>query len=227
MQASTGRVALVTGAAVGIGRATALALAREGADVAVHCHASTDEAANVASEMVEALGRRAVVVQADLTRHDEVTRTVAAVDAALGPIDILNNAGGLLARRPMIDMSEAFFRDVMDVNVLSMFLCCQAVAPGMIARKAGAIVNLTSLAAHNGGGPGASVYAAAKAAVLALTKAYRRNRAARHSRQRGVARADRRHAVPHHLHQPRGVCRHGEDDPARAGRRARRLAWRR
>jgi 3-oxoacyl-[acyl-carrier protein] reductase len=98
---------------------------------------------------------------------------VSATNAALGRIDILvNNAGGLLARHPMVDMSEAFFRDVMDVNVVSMFLCCQAVAPGMIARKAGAIVNLTSLAAHNGGGPGASVYAAAKAAVLTLTKAY-------------------------------------------------------
>jgi 3-oxoacyl-[acyl-carrier protein] reductase len=60
----------------------------------------------------------------------------------------------------------------MDVNVLTTFLCCQAVAPGMIARKRGAIINLTSLAAHNGGGPGASVYAAGKAAVLTLTKAY-------------------------------------------------------
>jgi 3-oxoacyl-[acyl-carrier protein] reductase len=60
----------------------------------------------------------------------------------------------------------------MNVNALTTFLCCQAVAPGMIARGSGAIVNLTSLAAHNGGGPGASVYSAAKAAVLALTKAY-------------------------------------------------------
>jgi 3-oxoacyl-[acyl-carrier protein] reductase len=69
-------------------------------------------------------------------------------------------------------MGEAFFHDVMNVNALTTFLCSQAVAPGMIARGSGAIVNLTSLAAHNGGGPGASVYSAAKAAVLALTKAY-------------------------------------------------------
>jgi 3-oxoacyl-[acyl-carrier protein] reductase len=69
-------------------------------------------------------------------------------------------------------MTEAFFHDVMNVNALTTFLCCQAVAPGMIARHQGAIINLTSLAAHNGGGPGASVYSAAKAAVLTLTKAY-------------------------------------------------------
>lgn len=172
MQPLTGRVALVTGAAVGIGRATALALARDGADVALHCHASTDAAADVARD-IEALGRRALIVPADLTRGEEVTRTVDAVLAEFGQIDILvNNTGGLLARHALVDMPEAFFRDVLDVNVVTTFLCCKAVAPGMIARRTGAIVNLTSLAAHNGGGPGASIYAASKAAVLTLTKAY-------------------------------------------------------
>jgi len=172
MQPLTGRVALVTGAAVGIGRATALAIARDGADVALHCHASTDAAADVARD-IEALGRRALIVPADLTRGEEVTRTVDAVLAEFGQIDILvNNTGGLLARHALVDMPEAFFRDVLDVNVVTTFLCCKAVAPGMIARRTGAIVNLTSLAAHNGGGPGASIYAASKAAVLTLTKAY-------------------------------------------------------
>jgi 3-oxoacyl-[acyl-carrier protein] reductase len=90
-----------------------------------------------------------------------------------GRIDVLvNNAGGLLGRHSLPEMPEAFFHDVMNVNALTTFLCCQAVAPGMIAQGSGAIVNLTSLAAHNGGGPGASAYSAAKAAVLALTKAY-------------------------------------------------------
>jgi len=98
---------------------------------------------------------------------------VGGAHARFGRIDILvNNAGGLLGRHGVADMPEAFFHDVMNVNVLTTFLCCQAAAPGMIARHSGAIVNLTSLAAHNGGGPGASAYAAAKAAVLALTKAY-------------------------------------------------------
>lgn len=172
MSQVTGQVALVTGAEVGIGRATALALARAGADVAVHYFSNEAGAADVARD-IEALGRRAAVFQGDLTRSAEVRRTVSGAQAHFGRIDILvNNAGGLLGRHALVDMPEAFFHDVMNVNALTTFLCCQAVAPGMIARRAGVIVNLTSLAAHNGGGPGASVYAAAKAAVLTLTKAY-------------------------------------------------------
>jgi 3-oxoacyl-[acyl-carrier protein] reductase len=168
----TGKVALVTGAEVGIGRATAVALAERGADVAVHYYSTESGAAGVVSDITR-LGRRALAFQADLTRRDEVLRTVCAAESAFGRIDILvNNAGGLLGRHPLVEMPEAFFHQVMDVNVLTTFLCSQAVAPGMIARKGGAIVNLTSLAAHNGGGPGASVYAAAKAAVLTLTKAW-------------------------------------------------------
>lgn len=170
----TGRVALVTGAEAGIGRATAVALARRGADIAVHYYCTKTGPSSVVRE-IEELGRRALVFQADLTRREEVARTVCAAEAALGGIDVLvNNAGGLVGRHPLVEMSEEFFHDVMNVNVLTTFLCSQAVAPGMIARKRGAIINLTSLAAHNGGGPGASVYAAAKAAVLTLTKAWAR-----------------------------------------------------
>lgn len=172
MSGLTGRVALVTGAEVGIGRATAMALAQDGADVAVHYYSSETGAKEVV-QAIEALGRRAAIFQADLTKSAEVTRTVQAAEGRFGRIDILvNNAGGLVGRHALVDMTEAFFNDVMNVNVLTTFLCCQAVAPGMIARRQGAIINLTSLAAHNGGGPGASVYSAAKAAVLTLTKAY-------------------------------------------------------
>jgi 3-oxoacyl-[acyl-carrier protein] reductase len=172
MSQLNGQVALVTGAEVGIGRATALALARAGADVAVHYYADAAGAAEAARE-IEALGRRAATFGADLTKRAEVTRAVGDAQAHFGRIDVLvNNAGGLLGRHSLTEMSEAFYHAVMDVNVLTTFLCCQAVAPGMLARGSGAIINLTSLAAHNGGGPGASVYSAAKAAVLALTKAY-------------------------------------------------------
>ena len=172
MSQLNGQAALVTGAEVGIGRATALALARAGADVAVHFYADEAAAGEVVRE-IESLGRRAAAFGADLTRSAEVTRAVGGAQARFGRIDILvNNAGGLLGRHSLPEMPEAFFHDVMNVNALTTFLCCQAVAPGMIARGSGAIVNLTSLAAHNGGGPGASAYAAAKAAVLALTKAY-------------------------------------------------------
>ena len=167
-----GRVALVTGAEVGIGRATAIELARLGADVVAHYYSSEVGPESVVHD-VTALGRRAVPVRADLTHGDEVARVFAEAERALGGVDILvNNAGGLIGRCALVDMTEAFYRQVMDVNVLTTFLCCQAAARGMIARKRGAIVNITSLAAHNGGGPGASVYAASKAAVLTLTKAY-------------------------------------------------------
>lgn len=172
MSGLTGRVALVTGAEVGIGRATALALATDGADVAVHYY-SDEAGARDAAQAIETLGRRAAIFQGDLTKHADVARVVRGAEAHFGRVDILvNNAGGLLGRQPLVEMTEVFFHDVMNVNVLTTFLCCQAVAAGMIARRHGAIVNLTSLAAHNGGGPGASVYAAAKAAVLTLTKAY-------------------------------------------------------
>jgi 3-oxoacyl-[acyl-carrier protein] reductase len=157
---------------VGIGRATALALARAGADVAVHFYADEAGAAGAVRE-IASLGREAAAFGGDLTRGADVARVVGGALARFGRLDILvNNAGGLLGRHGVADMPEAFFHDVMNVNVLTTFLCCQAAAPGMIARGSGAIVNLTSLAAHNGGGPGASAYAAAKAAVLALTKAY-------------------------------------------------------
>jgi 3-oxoacyl-[acyl-carrier protein] reductase len=172
MNGLAGKVALVTGAEVGIGRATALALARDGADIAVHYYAS-ESGAREAVRAIEALGRQAAVFQGDLTKSADVARVTGGAAARFGRIDILvNNAGGLLGRHSLTDMPEAFFHDVMNVNALTTFLCCQAVAPGMIARHSGAIVNLTSLAAHNGGGPGASAYSAAKAAVLALTKAY-------------------------------------------------------
>ncbi len=174
MSGLAGQVALVTGAEVGIGRATALALARDGADVAVHYFRDATGAEDVARE-IAAMGRRAATFRGDLTKQADVARVVEGAVAALGRVDILvNNAGGILGRHPLVDMTEEFYHAVLDVNVLTTFLCCRAVAPGMIERRHGAIVNLTSLAAHNGGGPGASIYSAAKAAVFALTKAYGR-----------------------------------------------------
>ena len=212
-----GKVALVTGAEVGIGRAAAVALAARGADIAVHYYSSENGASGVVGE-ITTLGRRALAFPADLTRRDEVVRTVCAAESAFGRIDILvNNAGGLIGRHPLVEIPEEFFHQVMDVNVLTAFLCTQAVVPGMIARKGGAIVNLTSLAAHNGGGPGASVYAAAKAAVLAAHQGVGAGAcAARHPRERGVAGPHRRHAVPQHVHQARGLRGGGQDHPARA-----------
>ena len=101
-----------------------------------------------------------------------MTSLVAAVTARFGAIDILvNNAGDLIERKPLLEMSDELFQAVMSVNVTSTFLMCRAVAAGMVTRKRGAIVNMSSLAAWNGGGPGAGAYAAAKGAVVSLTKA--------------------------------------------------------
>ena len=187
MSGLTGRVAIVTGGGTGIGRAAAIALARDGADVAVHYHLNEADA-HEAARAIEALGRRAVVLQADLTMSADVTRTVSAAEREFGRVDILvNNAGGIVGRHPLVEITEAFFHDVMNVNVLSTVLCSQAVAPGMIARHQGAIVNLTSLAAHNGGGPGASIYAASKAAVQTLTKAWAKELAPHGIRVNAVA----------------------------------------
>jgi 3-oxoacyl-[acyl-carrier protein] reductase len=163
----TGKVALVTGGGTGLGRAIAEALGARGATVAVHYFKSREGAQALSA----ALGGRSAAFQADLTSGDQARELMRQVDAQLGPIDILvNNAGDLIERRSLLEMSEAMFRQVIDVNLTSTFLCCQAVVPSMIARGSGAIVNMSSLAAHNGGGPGAFAYAAAKAAIIALTK---------------------------------------------------------
>jgi len=167
MTSLNGRIALVTGASGGIGRATAIELARRGARVAVHYFRHREGA-----EQTLATAGSGAVFGADLRRLDEARRLVAEVERDLGPIDVLvNNAGDLIERKPLTEMSEALFRDVMDTNVMSAFFCSQAVAAGMIARKRGAIVTLASLAAWNGGGPGALAYCAAKGAIVSFSKA--------------------------------------------------------
>jgi 3-oxoacyl-[acyl-carrier protein] reductase len=168
------KVALVTGASGGIGRATAIELARRGANVAVHYFRSQDGAEETA-RLVRETGREAFVCSGNAARQHEVRALVEAVTKRFGRIDILvNNAGDMLGRKPLLEISAEHWRDVMDVNATSTLFCTQEVAPGMIARKGGAIVNMSSLAAQNGGGPGAGAYAAAKAAVMCLTKALAR-----------------------------------------------------
>ena len=164
-------VALVTGGGAGLGRACALTLGSRGARVAVHYMKSRDGAEGVVAAL-NAAGAEAQSFQGDLTRAADVTTLVDAVTGRFGAIDILvNNAGDLMARTPLLEMSEEFFRAVIDVNLTSAFLMCRAVGAGMVARKRGAIVNMSSLAAWNGGGPGAGAYSAAKGAVISLTKA--------------------------------------------------------
>ena len=164
-------VALVTGAGAGLGRACALALGRRGARVAVHYHKSRAGADETVAELRND-GVEAESFQGDLTKAADVSALVDAVVSRYGAIDVLvNNAGDLIERRPILDMSEEFFHAVMNVNVTSAFLMSRAVGAGMVARRSGTIINMASLAAWNGGGPGAGIYATAKGAIVSFTKA--------------------------------------------------------
>jgi 3-oxoacyl-[acyl-carrier protein] reductase len=165
----TGKVAVVTGGGRDIGRAIASSLARSGAAVAINYLSSAAHAASTVAEIVNA-GGRAIAVQADVTRAADVERLVSETRAAFGDtIDILvNNAGGLVARKKIEEMDEAFWDQVIALNLKSVFLVTKAVLPHM--REGGAIVNLASLAARDGGGGGAIAYSSSKGAVLTMTR---------------------------------------------------------
>jgi 3-oxoacyl-[acyl-carrier protein] reductase len=164
-------VALVTGASGGIGLAAALELGRRGADVAVHYHRN-EKGATEAVRQLEALGRRAASFKGDLSRKDDARALVEAVVRHFSRIDLLvNNAGDLVERQPLAEMSEALWHQVIDLNLSSVFFVTQAAAPAMVERKRGVVVNVSSVAAHNGGGPGALAYAASKGGLMSLTKA--------------------------------------------------------
>jgi 3-oxoacyl-[acyl-carrier protein] reductase len=162
--------ALVTGAAHGIGRAIALALAEAGADVAVHYGHSADEAEKTAAE-ITALGRRAKTFAGDVRDSTQVNTFVADAVEFLGGLDVLvTNAGHLVGRSPVADMTDEHWHSVIDVNLSSTFYTCRA-ALSSLAASGGRIVTMASVAAHNGGGPGAVAYGAAKAGVVGFTKA--------------------------------------------------------
>ncbi|MBI3989979.1 MAG: 3-oxoacyl-ACP reductase FabG [candidate division NC10 bacterium] len=163
-----GRVALVTGGGRGIGRATCLALAREGADVAV-CDIDLASAESVAKE-VEALGRKALAIRADVSQKADVTAMVARVTEAFGKIDILVNNAGVIRDAMLHKMTEEAFDQVIAVHLKGAWLCCQAVMEGMRERRFGKIINLSSLSGKVGN-IGQTNYSAAKAGIVGLTKA--------------------------------------------------------
>lgn len=166
----TNKVALVTGAGLGIGQACAVALAHHGADVAINYFTSA-EGAQATQQSVQALGRRALVVQADVAKEDQVAAMVEAVESGLGPIDILINNAGWSRMQALEEIDEAAWDEVIAVNLKSVFLVTRAVLPGMRERGWGRIVNVSSGAAQMGGMRGIH-YTAAKGGVDALTRAY-------------------------------------------------------
>ncbi|MDF2383526.1 3-oxoacyl-ACP reductase FabG [Nostoc ellipsosporum NOK] len=163
------KVAIVTGGGRDIGKSVSLQLAAEGARVAVN-YRSGAEAAQATVAEIEAAGGTAILVQADVTKPEEVSRLVAETVAAFGQrVDVLVNvAGGMVARKTLADMDEAFFDQVMELNLKSAFLVTKAVLPHL--GEGSAIVNLSSLAGRDGGGPGASIYATAKGALMTFTR---------------------------------------------------------
>jgi 3-oxoacyl-[acyl-carrier protein] reductase len=166
----TGRIAVVTGGARGIGRAVALALAEAGADLAVNYVARAAEADAVA-ETIRKLGRRGLTVRADVSDGAAVKGMLESIARELGPPDVLINNAGIALRRGLDDLTEAEFDRTIAVNLKSAFLCAQAVLPGMRARRWGRIVNISSGAARGAGMIGVH-YNASKAGMEGLTRGY-------------------------------------------------------
>ncbi len=165
-----GKVALVTGASRGIGRACALALAGRGADVAVNCQSRIEAAQEVVAE-IRAMGRRGVVCPADVSMATEVEHMVEEARATLGEVDILVANAGVAVPRTIEAVTEADFEAALAVNLKSAFLCAQAVVAGMRQRRFGRLVFISSVAAQRGGIVGPH-YAASKAGLHGLAHFY-------------------------------------------------------
>lgn len=167
-----GKVVLITGASTGIGAAAARAFAGLGCRIVVHYNASQAAAAAVAADCIAA-GAEAALVAGDVTRPDAVRGVVAESLARFGRIDVLvNNAGGLVRRLPIADYTAEHIAAVLALNVTQVALFMHEVVPGMRARGHGNVINVASLAARNGGGPGAVLYAGAKGFVATATRGW-------------------------------------------------------
>ncbi len=162
------QIALVTGGSRGIGRATALAFAAEGADIAF-CHLHDDAKANDTAAEIEALGRRAMHRSVDVSDIAAGRAFAATVEATFGPVDILFNNAGMNIRKPFEAYTEQEFDSILDVHVKGMFFMAQALYPAMVARGRGCIINVASQRALKGA-VNASVYSAAKAAIIGFTR---------------------------------------------------------
>jgi 3-oxoacyl-[acyl-carrier protein] reductase len=181
------KVILVTGASTGIGAAAARAFGTVGARVAVHYHASEDAARGVAAD-IETAGGAAALFRADMMVEGDPARLVDAVHRHYGRIDVLvNNAGNVFDRKPFAAWSDAEFDAILRLNVRSVVAMCRAIIGVFRAQGGGNIINVTSIAARNGGGPGVVLYAATKGFVSTLTRGLAKEFVADHVRVNGVA----------------------------------------
>jgi len=166
----TKHIALVTGASRGIGKAIALALAKEGADIAVNYRQQCEAAEYVAAE-VKDLGCRCITVQADVSDSAQIARLFTQIERNLGTVDILVNNAGIASALSPEQVTEADWHETIRVNLTSVFLVTQRALPAMRKKKWGRIINLSSVAAQYGGIVGPH-YSASKAGILGLTRSY-------------------------------------------------------
>jgi 3-oxoacyl-[acyl-carrier protein] reductase len=182
------KVVLITGASTGIGRATALAFAREGAKIVANYRGNKTDAESLVAT-IQANGGEAIAIQADAGKSADVQRLFDTVAKTFGGrLDILfNNAGRWMDRIPTTDCTEQLWDDIFNTNVKSAFLCCRAAIPVMQKQQRGVIINTGSVAGHTGGGGGTLAYAASKAAVHTMTRSLAKELAKSGIRVCGVA----------------------------------------
>lgn len=173
----TGKVALVTGASRGIGQATAVELAKAGADIIVN-YIGSETVAQETVDKIESLGRKALKIKADVSNADEVQAMVEEAHAAFGHIDILVNNAGITRDGLLIRMKDSDWDDVLNINLKGVYLVSKAVAKIMVKQRAGRIINMTSVSGVTGN-VGQANYAAAKAGVIGFTKTCAKELAAR------------------------------------------------
>lgn len=180
-----GKAAIVTGASRGIGRAIALALANEGARVAVNYSGSREKAEEVVRQIVDA-GGNAFAIQADVSNADDVKAMVEATLKAFGSVDLLVNNAGITRDNLLMRMKEDEWDDVININLKGVYLCTKGVTRQMMKQRSGKIVNLASIVGVSGN-PGQANYVAAKAGVIGLTKTTAKELASRHINVNAVA----------------------------------------
>lgn len=188
MEDLKGKTALVTGASTGIGAAVARAYAARGVRVAVHYNRSAGPANEVVAA-ITAAGGEAFALQGDVRDTEAIRRVVRETIARWGAIDILvNNAGSLVKRVPIAEFDDALFDDVLHINARSVLAFCREVVPLMRTQgRGGSIINVSSVAARHGGGPGAYLYAGAKGFVSTATRGLAKELAADRIRVNAVA----------------------------------------
>jgi 3-oxoacyl-[acyl-carrier protein] reductase len=183
-----GKVVLVTGGGSGIGAAIAEAFGAHGARIGIHYHSSDEKVVSGIIKRIRLAGGDAFSLHADFSSSQAVADTVKQVAKYFGRLDILiNNAGSMLARRPLEEMTDDFIGQVFNLNARSVVTACHTVLPIFTHQGSGCIINVSSISARTGGSPGSSIYSASKAFVSSLTRSLARELSDRHIRVNAIS----------------------------------------